>query len=589
MYAVDSASPVRKSRSRGRRLGAALAAIGVAVGLGGATAASVAPTPAAASAPQILGTGSSFAAPAIEQWQSDASAFGLNINYQSSSSVNGLNEFAQSLVDFGASEIGYSTQQASSVPTEPYQYMPDVAGGISFAFNLTDANGQKITTLRLSAPTLLKIWTDQITTWNNAAILADNPGVALPNTPIKVVYRSDPAGESYILSYYFDYLYPTQWSQFATAMKGTSASTLCPDCNAFYPHYDASNGAEPPGYNFNNWVGQNGSDAAAGYVAAAGDDGAITYVETAWAKLYNLPTAAIQDFAGGYSEPTSVNVAVALTKAVLYPDLEQDLRGVFTNPAAGAYPLSSYSYLITAEKTVSPAKGAELSQFIYFLACGGQSQMAALGYSPIPPNLVADDLAAGERINGATSAPPMNAASCKNPYIDGQTPLVGEPTVIATGPSPGDNGNGPGPSAAAANGGGGSGTNSGAGASGSMATGTSPSSTGAGGQTAKASVAGRSARSSGRSAVYGRVTTTGAPSSALGAGSASATISLDTAVLATDAARLRSALGGSTMTMVVSTVGLLALLAVPPLIVVRRRRVTSSHQATAGEATGRTG
>ena len=93
-------------------------------------------------------TGSSFAGVAIQQWVGQsATLFGLNINWQVSSSVVGLNNFGQNQIDFAASDIPYSAQQSTYYPNQPYQYLPDVAGGLAFMFNLNGTNGQQITNL----------------------------------------------------------------------------------------------------------------------------------------------------------------------------------------------------------------------------------------------------------------------------------------------------------------------------------------------------------------------------------------------------------------------------------------------------------
>ena len=78
-------------------------------------------------------------------------------------------------------------------------------------------------------------------------------------------------------------------------------------------------------------------------------------------------------------------------------------------------------------------RGAEMGKFINFIACEGQSIMPD-GYSPIPPNLVQEDFWAIARITGGVE-PPAPAANCKNPYVDGQIPLLGEP-VIQGAPAP---------------------------------------------------------------------------------------------------------------------------------------------------------
>ena len=113
-------------------------------------------------------------------------------------------------------------------------------------------------------------------------------------------------------------------------------------------------------------------------------------------------------------QPSSVGDAIALTHDALYPDLEQNLAGVFTAPEAGAYPISAYSYLITSING-SPAKNAVLGKFIAFLACQGQISAGQLGYSPIPPNLVADDFAAIQRLPGAAPPPALNGTDLPEP------------------------------------------------------------------------------------------------------------------------------------------------------------------------------
>ena len=74
-----------------------------------------------------------------------------------------------------------------------------------------------------------------------------------------------------------------------------------------------------------------------------------------------------------------------------------------------------------------PQKGQALGQFVSFLACGGQEKMATLGYSPLPPVLVQEDFNAIGRMNGGQQPPPVSAANCKNPYVDGEIPLPGSP------------------------------------------------------------------------------------------------------------------------------------------------------------------
>ena len=160
------------------------------------------------------------------------------------------------------------------------------------------------------------------------------------------------------------------------------------------------------------------------------------------------------------------------------PDVGLQLPGDTVPPSAGRGARAAPRYVRrghqTGRRPSRPQKGQALGQFVAFLACAGQEKMAQLGYSPLPPNLVQEDFDAIGRLNGGRSLPPVSAANCKNPYVDGQTPLPGEPAVVGQaggGLDPGTTataGGGPGTSGAA----GGAGT-TGASTVGASTTGTS--------------------------------------------------------------------------------------------------------------------
>ena len=412
--------------------------------------------PAGAS-PNMQSTGSSFAGAAIQEWVGTSNTlFGLNINWQVQSSIIGLNQFADNRVDFGASDIPYSSGQAQSSPNQPYQYLPDVAGGLAFMFNLNGQDGSQITNLNLNAAVISKIFFGKIPLWNDPAIRALNPAICpsanqcnLPNQAIIPVYRSEPSGENYLLS---DYLVHQDPADIAGANKDFSSSPLTlPSATWVYPS-DLSQVTNPNVYpNLGKFVPQVGSDNAANYVSSAASVGSITYVETAYAINHHFPVASLVNSANKNVQPSSVNVATALEAAILHADLTQDLTGVYTNPLDNSYPLSAYSYLVAAcepslaagqhaacaggkdpTSSFPTAKGEALGQFVSYLACAGQARMAFLGYSPLPPVLVQEDFKAVGRMNGGKQPPPPTAANCKNPYVDGTTVLPGSPVVPGT-------------------------------------------------------------------------------------------------------------------------------------------------------------
>jgi phosphate transport system substrate-binding protein len=401
-------------------------------------ASAVAPVP-------ITGTGSSFASVALKQWAAQTDGVdGVAINFAPSSSVQGMNEYAQGLVNFAASDIGYSTGQANYTPggaQVPFQYMPDVGGALCMAYNLDSPAGQAITNMRLDPQTILKIFSGQIQFWDDPQIAGLNPGVPLPHYQIIANVRSDGAGESYIFSDYFYTLYQSQWNAFTNAMGAASGP------NAIWPSAPVNANQIGP-YNISQLPAWSGSDAVIEHTkddngASNNTNNSITYVETAYAQLNNLPCASILNPAGQWVQPSEQGDAIALTQDQLEPDLEQILTGVFLNSNPLSYPISAYSYLITQEAQTPAAVGVVLADYVKFIACQGQQSAGPLGYTPIPPNLVQDDFDAINRINqgGAPPLPPATAANCPNPYLTGQLQLPGEPIQIgqagASGTTPG--------------------------------------------------------------------------------------------------------------------------------------------------------
>ena len=309
-------------------------------------AASASPRLPAGARPDAAVDGSSFAGVAIQQWVGQsATLYGLNINWQVSSSVIGLNNFAQAQVDFAASDIPYSSQQSTYYPTQPYQYMPDVAGGLAFMYNLNGNDGQRITNLILTRP-----WSPDLPGRDHRLERPGhrpaNPQLAgdLPGRNIIPVYRSDASGENYLLS---DYLLHQDGAEFTAAQNAFNSG----QSRAAHGHLARPPRSTPmpdhlPGLGRATWSGRVGSDNAANYVAAVSSLGSITYVETAYAKEHNFPVASLINASGNAVQPTSLNVATALESGHPPRRPNPGPHQRVHEPLPNAYPLSAYSYLV---------------------------------------------------------------------------------------------------------------------------------------------------------------------------------------------------------------------------------------------------
>jgi len=316
----------------------------------------------------ITGTGSTWSENAIKQWQRNvAGLYGMQINYSGVGSSAGRRDFIAGSVDFAVSEIPFQSRpEDGSAPEKPprgYAYMPIVAGGTSFMYNLK-INGKRVTNLRLSGETITKIFTGKITKWNDPQVKKDNPGLAMPNKTIVPVLRSDGSGSTAQFTLWMSKQHSALWNSFC---KSVGRPTPC-GLTSQYPGFDGSKL-------------QNGSSGVAGYVSQDNGEGAITYVEYSYALKSGFPVAKVLNSAGYYVEPTKYSVAVALLKARINERsgsadyLTQILDGVYNNADPRTYPLSSYSYLIVPTETggvFTKAKGATLGAFGKYLLCEGQ-------------------------------------------------------------------------------------------------------------------------------------------------------------------------------------------------------------------------
>ena len=388
----------------------------------------VSPSVVHAEAP-VDGAGSTWSQIAVDQWRADVARQGLVINYQGVGSTAGRVAYYQAQVDFAVSEIPFQSAQydrqgnlladeTQLAASRPYAYLPIVAGGTAFMYNLK-ANGQRITDLRLSPETAAKIFTGQISMWNDPLIAADNPQRVLPATRIKPVVRSDGSGTTAQFTAFMAEETPSDWNQLC---QKANLGSSCPVTSLF------------PDFPNSGFAAQQFSDGVANFVAAQYNDGAITYVEYGYAKERGFPVASVKNASGNYAQPTAVNVSVALQGARINPDGTQILQGVYRNADARAYPISSYSYMIVPTTEAAPfsaAKGKSLSDYIFYFLCAGQQKSEQLGYAPLPKNLVEAAFAAVAQIPGASPAPAIS--SCSNPTITGDF-LVTKTTATTVAP-----------------------------------------------------------------------------------------------------------------------------------------------------------
>jgi phosphate transport system substrate-binding protein len=368
----------------------------------------------------INGSGSSWAANAINQWVADV-APGLQVVFTANGAAQGRKDFANNTNDFGVSDVAFGQKEPNgsveSKPDRKYAYLPIAAGGTALPYHVEVA-GKKVSNIRLSGETVAKIFTNQITNWNDPAITHDNNGHALPSIPIIPVVHSEGAGVTNQFTRWMDKMYPSIWR----ACNGASGQTQ------YYP-LNCGRSSGP-------MKAQSGSDGVMNFIKNAGSNGSIGMEEYSYPLLSGYPAVKLLNRAGYYTLPTQYNVAVALTKAIINNDpsspdyLTQNLDNVYTNSDKRAYELSSYVYAIIptgaspAEKRETTAKRQTIADFLYYSICQGQSEIGPIGYSSLPINLVTAGFSQIAKLKAADPGVNLtnrNVSTCHNPtFIAGK-------------------------------------------------------------------------------------------------------------------------------------------------------------------------
>jgi phosphate transport system substrate-binding protein len=401
-----------------RRLAALFAAAFVLLGTSVLTATE------AAALDKVTGSGSTYVGPAMADWQNGANSRGIPVNYATRGSPTGVNQYGDRTVDFAGTEAEITSLIAAggggqSAEQRGYQYVPDVAGAVAVMYNVTDAAGNKVGYLHLTREVIGRIFTRDITRWNDPAISATNGGKALPDQPITLLGRTGQSGTTALFYDFVAHSAPGPYKNFVQRNEGTGIGPLPEGVRPIQLPYSG------PDADFYKLFAD--SEQIAQAVGKGSVPFSIGYDEFSYALRYQAPTVWVENQAHQYTQPFAENIAAALTRAELRPDLSQKLDGVYANSDPKTYPISAYSYLMipcaTGRDTCrggydAPGKTDTITGFLDHIACDGQITMARIGYSPLPPNLSQEMMNSSARLTGKP-AKQLTAANCNNPTFHG--------------------------------------------------------------------------------------------------------------------------------------------------------------------------
>ena len=304
----------------------------------------------------LSGAGSTFVSPLVSQWIAPVgSAFGYELQYSPIGSGGGVAAVTNRTVDFGASDAPLSPDQFAAC--KGCVQIPWALSATSVIYNLDGIKNL----LHMDGPTLAKIFLGQITSWNDPQIKALNKGASLPDLKITPVFRSDGSGTSY------------NFTDFLSSVNSECKNKIG---TSTQPAFLAGQGAK-------------GSSGVAGLISRT--DGAIGYVDVAYAIKNHIRFAAVRNAAGKFLYPSLSRIAAA---AAAFPKVPANNELHIVNApksATFAYPISTYTYVIVHKQS---AHAAELRKMIFWaLTQGQQSQFAAkltfAKMSTVKPVLVA--------------------------------------------------------------------------------------------------------------------------------------------------------------------------------------------------------
>ena len=310
----------------------------------------------------INGAGSTLAAPIYQQWGSTLKGQGVTVNYNPVGSGAGQTSLAAATVEFAGSDPKLKESDKAKMKGAVLQF-PVAAGAITLSYNLTGVKSG----IKLDGPTTSKIFQGTIKTWNDPAIAALNPGMTLPSTNITVVHRSDSSGTTQGFTTWLSDVDPT-WKSSVGSGKDVKWPT---------------------------GTGAKGNSGVAAVVHQT--EGAIGYVEQAYALENGFTYAAVKNSSGAFVLPTIPNTSAAFLGITVPPDL-----GISTinSPNAGAYPIVSQTFL-DAYKDPCKDGGANsgtagaLKKFLTYAFGPGQQTLGAgsnqLPYAPVPSSLAEKD------------------------------------------------------------------------------------------------------------------------------------------------------------------------------------------------------
>jgi phosphate transport system substrate-binding protein len=296
------------------------------------------------------------------------------VSYDAVGSGGGREQFVSGAVTFAGSDAALDEGEAEAARERCFGgvvELPLYISPIAVIYNLPDVAVEHV---RLSPATVAGMFSGEISRWTDPAVVADNPGVMLPDVAVTPVHRSDESGTT---------------KNFTDYLEKASGGAWAYEASGDWPISGGQSGQ--------------GTQGVVDVVSAA--EGAIGYADAS--RAGDLGTAALR--VGEEYVPFSAEGAAAVvdvsppSAGATDTQLTLDLDRTPSTP--GSYPLVLVSYQIACLTYEDADDAANVQAFLTYIASEpGQARAAepvVAGAAPISAELRAKAQAVIDRISAA--------------------------------------------------------------------------------------------------------------------------------------------------------------------------------------------
>ena len=302
---------------------------------------------------QIRGAGATFPSNVYQAWgQGYQAAMGKSVVYSPTGSGDGHKKIIAREVDFGGSDVAMSE---TDLTKHRLLQLPTLVGAMVPVVNI---KGVAANALKLNGEVLADIFLGKVLRWNDRAITALNPGLALPKTPIVRVVRSDKSGSTEGFSRYLG----LRSSSFNDAVGASS-----------FPNWPTQGSALEKG---------DGNDGVVKLLQRT--PGAIAYASYDRVVKQRLSSVSLRNGTDtAYVSASEFSLRAAVLASGMYKTGDE-ATSLMNLPSPDAWPITLTTFILIDAEPKTAASAQAIVQFLYWTQLSGDRVLKDSGFAPFP-------------------------------------------------------------------------------------------------------------------------------------------------------------------------------------------------------------